>query len=324
MSTFLCQDGHHLIDTAVSCKGWLQILLISLALFFTSLLAGLVVLSALLYRQSHPDPEDALSETENPLILGMILYRTFVFAMGTFEEKYFGVFIVKYVVMIMMSALFIWQYIKYFPYFDSYMSVLYGYCLFMHAWVIIVSLMTYIVPFSGHLVMFLTGVLPAFLVVFNIRSRLIYELTVTLPDQINSELAAIMQCYSINMLISSKIPPNQEIVLTGMIYFHEKECKDKDCPIHLLNELYDASMGKLASDENTENLRKNQVYLKHYVKLYYTIAVSKFESSPGIRIAYAFFLFYTLRNIHTSLTELAYAKKLNPNITQNFEIYKFE
>ena len=148
-----------------------------------------------------------------------------------------------------------------------------------------------------------------------------YNLIVTPPDEITSELSAVMQCYAINSLVSSKISSEQEILLTGIIYLHEKECVDKNCPINCLEDLYDPLTNRSANEENLKDLHKNQVYLKHFSKFYFDTAILRYPNSPDVHIAYAFFLFYTIRNINGALVELKLAKKSSPNLMQSFVIF---
>ena len=226
--------------------------------------------------------------------------------------------------MISASILFIYQYVKYLPYFDEFISTLYGFLCFMHAWVLANSLLTYIVTLTGHFVIFLVGIIPVYIVVKNLRTRRIEIILLTQPDRTSSELESIIQCHAVYSLTTSKITAQQEIRLTGLVNLHQKECQNKKCPLYAAKELYDPCLDKFVDDGDIENLHKNQVFLKHFTKMYFDIAIGNFGSMPGIRIAYAFFLFHAFNNVHAALTELMHAKKSKPNIMQSFEIYKFE
>lgn len=212
---------------------------------------------------------------------------------------------------------------KFIPFFDEFISTLYGFLGFLHCWVMINSLVTYIVPLTGNFVIVLVGVIPVYFVVSNLRSRRIDLILLKQPDKTSSELEAIIQCHAVYSLVSSKITPEQEIRLTGLVNIHQKECQNlAKCPLHNPQELFDPCLDKFVED--TENLHKNQVFLKHFTKMYFETAINNYQSLPGIRIAYASFLFHAFSNVHAALTELNYAKKSKPNIMQSFEIFKFE
>jgi len=144
------------------------------------------------------------------------------------------------------------------------------------------------------------------------------------PDKVSSELEAMKLCSAVNSLTTSKLSSEQEIRLIGIVNLHQKECKDSTCPLSDSKDLYDPSQEKFVGDGDTENLHKNQVFLKLFTKYYFDTAISNFSSTSGIRLTYAYFLFHEMKNIHAALNELSHAKRNKPNIMQNFEIYKFE
>ncbi len=265
-----------------------------------------------------------LASLSSPLPLELLCYRTIVFITTTYENTYSTIFILKYIIMIGASVLFIYQYVKYLPYFDEFISTLYGFLCFLHAWVIAVSLITFIISLTGHFIIFLIGVIPVYIVVQNLRTRRIEMILLTQPDKTASELEAIIQCHAVYSLTTSKITPEQEIRLTGLVNLHQKECQNKRCPLYTPKELYDPCLDKFVEDGDIENLHKNQVFLKHFTKMYFDTAIGNFGSFPGIRISYAYFMFHAFNNVHAALTELVNAKKNKPNLMQSFEIYKFE
>ena len=324
LNVYSCDGDTHKIDKALNCYGGPHIALVIVTTIFLLFSICIAIMVSLLLRQSHPTPNDVLADLENPLLLELIFYKTGVFILCSFDESFFGVFIIKYALMICFSLIMIYQYIKYIPYFDEFVSTLFGYFWFLHIWTIAISIMTYIIDLTGHYIMFLTVIIPLYLVVRNIRKKLIDNALLERPDKITLEREALMQCYAVNSLTTSKITSEEEIRLIGLVNLHQKECKNKDCALYYPNELYDPCSGKFVNDGDVENLHKNQVFLKHFTKYYFDTAVSNFGNMPGIRLSYAFFLFHSFKNVHAALTELVSAKKNKPNIMQNFEIYKFQ
>lgn len=325
ISISLCDSNGHLrVDKSLTCYSGIHIAAMTQGIVQLLFSISIVIMAAVLYQKTHPTGDDCLAHLDNPLQLELIIYRTFIFVLACLEDEYFGVFIVKYIVMIAASIMFIYQYIKYLPYFDEFISTLYGYFCFLHAWALAVSLLTFIISLTGHFIIFIVGVIPVYFVVQNIRTRRIELILLKPPDRTGSELEAIIQCHAVFSLTTSKITAEQEIRLTGLVNLHQKECQNKKCPLYSPKELYDPCLDKFVDDGDIESLHKNQVFLKHFTKLYFDKAIESYGGMPGIRIAYAFFLFNAFQNVHAALTELVYAKKSKPNIMQSFEIYKFE
>ena len=318
-----CNEVNHAVDETLACKSARYYVIVSITSFLTFLILVLGLLITMLYKQSEPSIDDVLSNLENPLQMEGMFYRFFIFISLHFENEHLILFIAKYAVMIIFSIILIYQYLKTLPYFDNYTSNLYGYYIFMHAWTLLVSTLTFWVPFEGHFIMLVTGILPTYIMVTHIKTKLMERLIFENPEKIPNELEARMQCCVINFLISSKIDDQQRIILIGLINFIMKECEGNKV-LYNLESLYDPSTNKLASEHNTESLHKNPVYLKHFVKRYFDIALENFSNSPGLRISYASFIFSTFRNVHASLAELMKAKSNNPNLMQTFDIFKFE
>ena len=63
--------------------------------------------------------------------------------------------------------------------------------------------------------------------------------------------------------------------------------------------------------------------MNHFVKKLYEDALNKFINSPSIHIAFAFYLFKVMKNIHASLVELNIAIKKKPSLQQQFTIFRY-
>jgi hypothetical protein len=67
-------------------------------------------------------------------------------------------------------------------------------------------------------------------------------------------------------------------------------------------------------ERNLAQMHTDEVFLGHYIKKLFDDALNKFINSPGIHIAYAFYLFKVMKNIHSSLLELNIALKKKPSL----------
>jgi hypothetical protein len=81
ISIIRCNDGHHYLDTSITCFQGLHIFYIVLCLIFLLILVSLSVIIALFYNENQPVQEDCLSRLETSLEVALIVYRTLV---GTF------------------------------------------------------------------------------------------------------------------------------------------------------------------------------------------------------------------------------------------------
>ena len=230
----------------------------------------------------------------------------------------------KYFITIGASICFAYQYMKYLPYFDDTISLLFGYLCFLLTWIVANSLLVFIIPLHGHFIVLLAGAIPMFFFVKNLRENIIEDLLLKLPDQTNTELEAITQCFAVYSLTKTSKDKEREIKLIGLVNWQIKDGKKGYLSLSDPLELYDPCIDKHVKDFDTKNLHRNPVFLKHFTKAYFDVGIGSFGNNPGIRIAYATFLFHVFKNIHASLSELAFAKKSKPNIMQSFEIYRFE
>jgi hypothetical protein len=62
--------------------------------------------------------------------------------------------------------------------------------------------------------------------------------------------------------------------------------------------------------------------LSHLNKRLYEEAQTKFMNSPRVPIAFSFFLFDTMRNVHAAIVELKASEKKKPSLQQQFTIYR--
>lgn len=261
---------------------------------------------------------------DDPFQLELACYRTIIFILVCFENDYFAVFLIKYLIIIFTSVLLAYQYLKYLPYYDDFISILFGYLIFLQVWILANSLLTFAGSLTGNFMIVLVGLVPAYLTVKRIRTRILEIILLKPPDKTSTELEAIIQSHAVYSLITSKITTEQEIRLIGLVNLHQNNCQNQDCPLHRAQELFDPCLDKFIDEESLEKLHKNQIFLKHFTKMYFEEGIINFCNMPGIRLAYASFLFHAFNNVHAALTELAFAKKNKPNIMQSFEIYKFE
>lgn len=261
---------------------------------------------------------------DNPITIELISFRTVIFVLSTFDSNLVGFFLIKYFLTIGVSIFLSYQYMKYLPFYNETVSIIFGFLCYLLTWLVANSVLVFLIPLSGHFIVLIVGIIPIYLLVKSMRSRIIDELLMKQADQTITELESITQCFAVYSLIKTKNDPEEEIKLIGLVNLYLKDGKRTKASLLDTLEFYDPCIDKHVKEGDSMNLHRNPVFLKHFAKSYFEVGIVNFGNYPGIRIAYASFLFHAFKNIHGTLSELAYAKKSKPNIMQSFEIFKFE
>jgi hypothetical protein len=69
---------------------------------------------------------------------------------------------------------------------------------------------------------------------------------------------------------------------------------------------------------------QDNIFLSHFYKKLYENALLKFLNSPSMHIAFAYYLFKSMQNIHAALVELSIADKKKPSFKQKFTIFRYK
>ena len=101
--------------------------------------------------------------------------------------------------------------------------------------------------------------------------------------------------------------------MIGIVNLHIFECQNVECPCKDEYELYDISSSTY-QERNKHAPHLDEVFLNHFVKRLYEDALNKFINSPSIHIAFAYYLFKMMKNVHSSLLELNIAAKKKPSL----------
>lgn len=93
------------------------------------------------------------------------------------------------------------------------------------------------------------------------------------------------------------------MTMIGIINIHVLECQNNECPCKDEYELFDVNTNQF-SVRNASAPHLDEVFLNHFIKRLYEESLNKFINSPSIHIAFSFYLFKVMKNIHASLIEL--------------------
>lgn len=304
LSILNCTDGYHYLDATLQCYSGLHIFLIVLCILFLIVLFLLSMIVAMLFNETQPVQEDCLSRLESSFEVALVLYRSTVGIFTTFcsGDVCSWVLIALFII---SSVMLCYQYYKQIPYYNAFVSVFCGSLIFVYCWISINALLMKLLPaVSGHIVVIFAGIPLIGYLVRSLREKRIESLIKTSVDKVQLDIDALIQVH--NMTDFAKgIHQDQthRMNMIGIINSHVLECVNAECPCKDDYELFDVATNQFAS-RNASAPHLDEVFLNHFIKRLFEDSLNKFINSPSIHIAFSFYLFKAMRNIHASLIEL--------------------
>jgi len=178
-----------------------------------------------------------------------------------------------------------------------------------------------ILNISGHIAIICIGIPVIVGVVYNLRSIRLQKLLFYNSNRIKSDTDALIQINSIEHIIKeTHFKQKDNISLIGIINLHVFECQKINCLCKSESELFDPSTGEFV--KRGKLLHKDLMFLKYFVKQLYEEALNKFTNSTQLNIAYSYYLFTAMKNLHASLLELSIAEKKKLSFIQEFMVYR--
>lgn len=101
--------------------------------------------------------------------------------------------------------------------------------------------------------------------------------------------------------------------MIGVINMHIAECQNPECACKDEYELFDIATNR-DWERKTEAPHQDDIFLKHFIMRLYEESLNKFINSPSIHIAFSFYQYKVMKNIHASIIELNIAQKKKPSI----------
>ncbi len=146
------------------------------------------------------------------------------------------------------------------------------------------------------------------------------------------EIGEMMDCFL--SLIDNKIESRvDEIILKGYIISHEPNCLFVDCPLKNVKRMMD-SQYVITNENKRHNSRgsnhsfsiNSEIHheLLLYVNKVYVLGLLKFPKCSSLRISYALFLFYYLKQRTKAKTELENVEKEKPPLHEQFTVFRYK
>jgi len=218
----------------------------------------------------------------------------------------------------MVSCLEAYKYIALIPYYDNVVSIFWGCIALNYCWVCINAFFMMLFDLNGHIVIILLGMPVVSGVIYNVRTVRIKHFLLSDHSRLTNSIDSLNRIISIQKIIKA-YTQKKDIMLTGIINTHILECEDAKCPCKYDVEIYDIAENKF-SNRDIEYY-KDPIFLKHFVKKLFEDSLTQFTDSPLLNVAYAIYLFRTMRHIHRALVELNNACRKEPSLKLQFIIY---
>ncbi len=312
----------------MACFEGLHIFYFVLCLIFLVLLFSTSLIIAMLYNETQPVQEDCLSKMESSFEVVLVLFRSFAAAFGVFCDSEVCSWILI-AVFVAASLSLCYQYYKQIPFYNSFVSIFWGTLIFICLWISINALLMKLLQVNGHIVIIFIGIPFIAFLVKNLRQQRIESLlqpgssssfisrkqkSNSSSDSLKLDIDCLIQIHKMTDFSKGvNCDQAQRMTIIGIVNIHIMECQNQDCPCKDDYELYDVSTNQF-TERNKQQPHLDEVFLNHLIKRLYEDALNKFVNSPSIHIAFAFYLFKSMKNIHASLVELNNAKKKKPSL----------
>ena len=323
VSIFSCEDGHHVVATDIQCwKGThiIYIIIMGLGLFSFLFLSLLV---AYFYNESRSSSVDALARLDFNLEVLFMVYRFIAAVLAHFGTST-GLHWILILFYLLGSIHFVRLYIKYFPYYNQLISILFGVCTVSYFWGSLHLLLAKIfenVNFTGQSIVIIVGIALIVPLVYNVRNKLIYKMLFDSKyDKIKKEYVLDIYMHKLSrLIIDQQHNEEDEMLLIGYVTNYKSECNDPQCPLITGEPLYLPISDTLSTDKNNY---KDPAVLLHLLNSIYSEYAKNSNATTTLHTIYSNFLFYSMGNIHMSLFELNMAEKCETSIQQEFTIFK--
>ena len=324
ISIFDCDGSSHRIMTDVVCWGGPHLVYCVFCMYSLVLLIAITLLIAILYNESRPTSLDAFSRLDTNLELYLLLYRIALAIISVYGTSSAFQWILS-IIHILGSFNFVKLYFKYLPFYNSYMSVVYGACMCSYLWAsfnLVVSMVLEAEDYTGQSIVIILGILIIIPLVKNLREknicRMIFEYK---HDKIKEEYELDIYIKKILDLMNEQAHNEvDEMVLLGFVNNHKNECSSQECPLSSSDALYLPATDAY-SPADRKNLR-DPILLRHLLNSIFLEYVKNSNSTSVLHVIYSHFLFVHIGNIHMALIELNSAEKLDTTSQQRFTIYR--
>ena len=220
---------------------------------------------------------------------------------------------------LIFGTLFTYEFWKYKPYFDRYITNLLLIMYYTFAWCCFVCFLSLLLKnssFQGGMPMFILGSLIIIMGTDYVTPKYSFEEILNFAD-IKSEYEFLKHIKIFLKIVENSekdIRARDNIILFGYITEFEKTCADENCALkHFMNE-----------DFSQDNLFDSRIFLLQHAELLYKTALTKYPSSVRLRLSFGLFLYDKLNKKTKGQKEVFSMKNQIVNLEDSFLIYRVE
>lgn len=193
---FNCVDGQHYLVKSMTCYSNAHIILSVFSIIFLAFLLAINIIIALLYNETQPVKEDALSRLESTFEITMLIYRIFV---ATFTMVCNSSYCSWILIFIYLGSSFLlcYQYYIFIPYYNPYVSVFFGSFVGTYFWISLNSVAMKFYILDGHIIVIVLGIPLVVYLVRSLREKRIQTLMESTTEKIKTDSDALIQITTI-------------------------------------------------------------------------------------------------------------------------------
>ena len=209
-----------------------------------------------------------------------------------------------------------------FLYYDSFISKLFNYLLYLYLWLIISVFIVTLAPYKDPIWMFLCGGVFIVPIANGIAEHNLNKILndIEFTKLIHMPYKADIYMKNLNKMIKyHQSNPESKVILTGITDIHLKECPIEDCILKKKDLFFIPSLGEFMQKEDYEKKNKNYnlVFLLSIYKYYL-----KTVKHLVIMISYLNFQYEEIGNSVDLLFNLYTVDKKNITLQQEFSFYR--
>eukprot|EP01022_Parablepharisma_sp_SALTPOND_P016641 TRINITY_DN248_c0_g1_i1.p1 TRINITY_DN248_c0_g1~~TRINITY_DN248_c0_g1_i1.p1 ORF type:complete len:1944 (-),score=172.22 TRINITY_DN248_c0_g1_i1:9089-14920(-) len=317
-----CWAGTHVIMATVLglCMAFYIVLSIGVALYFNA---------------SNPSflssREDGLSRLDTNTELYYCLFRiiTAILFRWLLDRKLEWVFLLIHLI---YAIIFAYRYYKNVPYYNPFISALYGGCVLTHLWQV-ANVFCFTVLgeegkkdlYKGVAAVCVIGSAVAYIFAKHLRRKLInqkvidlHHAKITSEEELDVYIQSLLQLHE-----AQQGSMDEELLLRGVVWRHKAECIDPECPLlkRGVNKLFYPLMEEEIVTE-PDNIKERIVILTLLNSILKERGKRAGEqASACFHLIYSNFLFQELGNAHMAIVEVMRANKSSPTTQQRMSIY---
>jgi len=330
------------VDSNLKCWSAVHIIHIVLLSIFNITILLVVIMIAIFGNDTNPyNYKNPFRRFDWNFEIFFVISRVVIIVLGTFIPD--GILRNSIVVWLLLaiSIRFLLFYKEYYPFYSYYMGMIYEICSYSSVMISLILVLNEIVrdyfsfEYEGLTLLIFGGLLGTLRLVYKSHFQQIYSMVLHKhQSDISSEEDFNKYINGLISLVSIKLSPSHEfsqVMLEGFIVNHNMNCKDPQCPLNDIDQIFNIS----GTTQTSEAKHNDHVRLIHLIQFIYKGVLQQGGNASGLiqaqntaelwhrtLINYAYFLIFKLGHLHAAAVELERIVNMNPCIHMRIAVWK--